>query len=1775
MKTTKYIFLALLAALLIVPSIGRAQNQNTLTANATGTILGLDCSVAANKTAIENLLFASATVSATDDGANYTLELQCNSNIIPSRVQLGTLTLNDGAAQVGTTTKETTAGGKITIVIDNVAADGTNHTIEVTGYEYHTFSFTLSEPSVLDADNQQVKLTVTDATRSAVIATDAAYNATAVTDFFTVTGATANTLGAKNVTLEPKEGTVFYGGATGPVSWNPITQVAAPTYNVNSVTSGIISNEGTYPVSSTTTGLSNEFVFNADYYAGLATFKFKNSTDGSIEYVPSTMTLDRANNKWSYTLPATADAKFMTSEMEFTKRNISTSSDIIVTATPPFTMDGDVYVFEWTGSEIDVETIFTLKDKDRVLADPYYSLVKTTDYTVSGDTKKTDIGNYTITYTGDGFNYTGAKEVKWRIVKSINNSYITVTVDPVVYKAEEYLLADVKSKVIVKDNGSVLTEGTHYNLTLKAGHQPFLNAKTYVDEIVITGISAAGYADERYASFVVQPKDIATTTITAETGYTGSEIAPATYVTVEDGTTPLTVGTDYIVTVKDISPDKYQEIGTYADAITITAKDGGNYTGSKTVDFKITGGTSINASSITVTVTPVVYKGAAFTLDDVKALVVVKDGATTLTEGTNYTLAILTADNKNAKTYVNDIVITGKGTYYGSRNADFVVTPKDIALCSITAETGYTGSEIAPATYVTVEDGSNLLTVGTDYNVTVKDISPDKYQEIGTYADAITITAKDGGNYTGSKTVDFNITGGTSINASSITVTVDPVVYKGAAFTLDEVKSLVVVKNGATKLTEGTHYTLTILTAANQNAKTYVNDIVITGKGPDYFGSRTADFTVTPKDIALCTITAEAPYTGSVIDPAEEDGDEYKFVKVKDGATSLKPKLGAVGDFTMTVKSDTYKDAGTYTDAITINAVIGGNYTGSKVVDFLISGGTSINDAAIAVIVDPVVYKGEEYTLDEVKGKVVVKNTVTNTVLAEGTDYDLTKLSTYENAKTYTNDIIITAKGEYYGTRTADFIINPKDFQLCSIVASAAYTGSEFPKADIEANTPTVYVIVKDGTKTLAVTTDYNIVAQDPTTYPTGTPWGAYKDAGTYANAITVTAVAGGNYTGHQTVDFVVDHAGFDVASALIVAKDIYTGAALPPKASSPAEPDDNIIVTLGGKELTYGTEYTIETSETADKYVDAKTYENAITIKGIGEYYGEVTGSYVIQPRAFADADVTINVPDLNYNAADQAPVPEVKYLTNVIPADNYTFTPATVKEAGTYTLNFEGQYNLTGTKTAEVKVLKELDGTYTDDFVITIVPDQPLVFDGVNPVEPEVKVTDNGKELVEGTDYTVAYSGNDAEGEGTITITGAGVYSGTKTLKFPIIAAYFTQDDYTYHTLSSTTVALGTQTHDVATTKTDNNLTVPAKVTRTIGTNDYDFDVVGVEEGAFKALTTMYTLTLPASIEFIEDKAFEGCTALRWIDASTATALVPSSLDRTIEATPFYGVPAQALVFLTDNKVEGENYIYMVGAGDFRCDVFKIYDDVSGKQNNFTQADGYQWAYENPYDFKANSVVNTRQLTGEQHYTTCLPYDLAIPANVKAYQLTASTDPAINPSSTLIGFNEVSGTLEAFKPYVLIPSASGQLLCAGETDIPKTVGVYTDADAHYLNKTPGTGTAGSYVMYGTMRFKKGDGKQYIMQDKNVWKLTDGTGWNGGTGACVLPMRAYIAKEGDYPVKPFLNANYTEISELDDLFDEAVNDGTVRYDLAGRKVSGNVRKGIYIVNGKKMVMGK
>ncbi len=972
-----------------------------------------------------------------------------------------------------------------------------------------------------------------------------------------------------------------------------------------------------------------------------------------------------------------------------------------------------------------------------------------------------------------------------------------------------------------------------------------------------------------------------------------------------------------------------------------------------------------------------------------------------------------------------------------------------------------------------------------------------------------------------------------SIANAGITISVNSATYTGEVQT-----PTVTVKDGNNVLVAGTHYTISYKGSELKNANTYVEEIIITGIG-DYAGTKTADFTINKRNINDVTVKGHSqPYTTN----GYSDTDIAGLITLKYNDYDLVVST----DYTIAVDdTKTYKDSGTYPEVITLTAVPGGNFEGSRKVNFYIGGA---KDITTSNIIATVVYNGSAQVPSE--ATVTVKDGNTNQPLTLGTDFTLEYYQNYEyiNAQTYENAITIVGIGTYYGTKTVDYIITPKDISGCIINNSTPFTGAVIDPATV--------VTVKDGNTTLSSTDDYTLTVSQGHTY---------QNPQTYGNAITITGK--GNYTGTKTMDFIITQTdAINLATAaVVISKQTYTGADLKPTAATTT-------VTVNGAALDPAN-YTFSFVPEGDNfYKDAKIYSNAIIITGKGgTYYGTAVGNYIIEPRDMNDG-ITVTTINRSYLNTEQNITVEVKYGDNVIDETNYTFTPTKISEAGHYdvTVTAVENSNLVGSTTADQWVFKSLEGDYADDFTVEPDPIPTQNYTG-QEICPTIIVKDKDRVMQLTTDaykgdYKITYSDNTDEGKATITITGTWAYSGSITKNFYIVKEYFTVGGFSYHhAKEGNEVNLGKKddaNNELATTNTG-KVEVPETVEYPENSG-HIFTVTGIEEKALGG-ADITAVVLPQSIAKVENGAFNGADNLRYIDLSTATAFVPGTLQRNIAASPFNGVPKQALVYLNGTTFKGENYVYKAGTGDgphYYCELFKIYDDMGGDQKHFAESNDYKWAYENVHQFTAYTITNTRMLTAEKHYTTCLPYPIAIPTGIKAYTLSASSD-------KLLGFEEVTtGTLAAFTPYVLIPTTSGQLLSATNTEVPATTAI---VDFKKAGETSAT-SVGRHKLVGTLRYMAtGADGCYIMQSGNTWKAFTGTG-GYPTGACILPMRAYIVTS-DYPAeaRPFLSASFdsgTNIYNIDDLkFDS--EDAT--YDLSGRKVQ-TPQKGLYIVGGKKMM---
>lgn len=151
-----------------------------------------------------------------------------------------------------------------------------------------------------------------------------------------------------------------------------------------------------------------------------------------------------------------------------------------------------------------------------------------------------------------------------------------------------------------------------------------------------------------------------------------------------------------------------------------------------------------------------------------------------------------------------------------------------------------------------------------------------------------------------------------------------------------------------------------------------------------------------------------------------------------------------------------------------------------------------ISDASVTLNSTSLTYNGAE------QKKGVNSVTVNGRTLTAGTDYTVSG-NKGTDAKTYT--MTLTGKGNYIGTKTADFTIAPKSLSANMITVAAGphyYTGNAIMPG----------VTVKDGSRTLVKNTDYTVGYENNTNAGEG----------------TVKVEGKGNYTGTVSRTFTIQY---------------------------------------------------------------------------------------------------------------------------------------------------------------------------------------------------------------------------------------------------------------------------------------------------------------------------------------------------------------------------------------------------------------------------------------------------------------------------------------------------------------------------------------------------------------------------------------------------------------------------------------------------------------------------
>ncbi len=350
-----------------------------------------------------------------------------------------------------------------------------------------------------------------------------------------------------------------------------------------------------------------------------------------------------------------------------------------------------------------------------------------------------------IVITGKG-NYSGKETVTFTIAaKDIGEDDITVT--PILLKYNKKVQKPVP---VLKYNGKNLKNKTDFTIEypdLEEG--AYKEAGTYT--ILLKG--KGNFTGERALTFTITENTLMSKVSVVKVKnqqYTGEEVIPE--LTVKNGKVLLEEGTDYTVTFENNI-----EIGT----ATATLTGIGDYSGEKTITFKIMGG-SINKAKVTGVPKSVVYTGEAITTDseswgeELVLTMTVNKEVKILEEGNDYTISYLKNTDKGTAT----IVFTGINGYSGTLKKTFKITAYDMKKnlsgaieATVDEVVVYAKGGSKPKPVVTFE--GTVLVEGKDYTLSYKNNT--KINDGSDEKRLPTVTIKGKGNFSGSISLNYTI----------------------------------------------------------------------------------------------------------------------------------------------------------------------------------------------------------------------------------------------------------------------------------------------------------------------------------------------------------------------------------------------------------------------------------------------------------------------------------------------------------------------------------------------------------------------------------------------------------------------------------------------------------------------------------------------------------------------------------------------------------------------------------------------------------------------------------------------------------------------------------------------------------------------------------------------------------------------------------------------------------------------------------------------------------
>lgn len=446
--------------------------------------------------------------------------------------------------------------------------------------------------------------------------------------------------------------------------------------------------------------------------------------------------------------------------------------------------------------------------------------------------------------------------------------------------------------------------------------------------------------------------------------------------------------------------------------------------------------------------------------------------------------------------------------------------------------------------------------------------------------------------------------------------------------------------------------------------------------------------------------------------------------------------------------------------------------------------------------IGPQLYTGEAVTFEGLEGVTYAGLTTGGlgdkpAALKCGTDYDLTYMN---NTNAGAATVILLGKGNYAGSRAVPFQIQPK-----TIYVELGAPEKTYGEIDPDYVWTAYETVMKDGEEV------YQPISVPITGKPGRDPG---EDAGKYTLSLTEqgsTLSAGSNYTlawkDGTAPELTItpkaigntDQTAAERIGASIGYMEAKEGAVWP-------EPSVIYWAASEAKELTRGVDYEVTYYKVGiDGAADAVVTDPPTADNGIGAYYAIVTvkeGSnytesiklpfQVVKEGSYLA--VSADPQNLTYSPTEQTVMLSAhKGKEDVTNLASYTVYRYTAKgkesvdvtghtfkatDAGTYVVAAEYQSGEGDNATlayGSTTVVVSPKPIYSDTVDVAAIPQQDYTGDAVVP--KDLTITDGGKELEEGVDYTISVTGNVQPGaEATVTITGMGNYSGTRPAHFTV---------------------------------------------------------------------------------------------------------------------------------------------------------------------------------------------------------------------------------------------------------------------------------------------------------------------------------------------------------------------------------------------------------------------